>query len=972
MTLFGSEKFSAFPRDFENYKLLCSCGRGAFGEVFVAEDLSGHRVALKIIPDSPAGARELDGLRHYRKISGEHPNLVRIFHIGSSGSALYYTMELADNLNEGSDGSYRAATLAEIIHRHGALETAEVIRIGHAILDGLASLEQNGLIHRDIKPSNIIFVNNVPKLSDLGLLTDTTRSVSIAGTFGFLPPETLEGHRSGENSGDLYSFGKVLYCALTGQAPQKYPWIPQAIPLSVCRQFRPILAKACNHDPEKRFRNTREFQAELPRKLRPSSGWERYLDRFADWRRSHPLLVRQIQRYATTSGIALLIALIITSWLFWLNYREYRQLQRQAMLMYSQLDDSGEMYERYLRIFAPEYKDAFDRKRQELTRFCNTADNRLAGMAAAELDRMIGKIADEEYLKLLRNRPKLDVFGPVSRTLRQIARIDLLREFPFYERFSNQQKSSIDREYTSAVSTLKLVKRWNGPISGKTWVFFETPDLTFQYVAPGGFHLGEERRFSQINYPFWIASTEVTNNSFQNYCGFLPSLNRSSNAPVEQLAVNDMLNYCRILTLQVSERGLLPNGYIIRLPTEAEWEYALSGAWRGAPELSPRKKNREFYGWFEENSENISHTIRQKSPNRLGLFDMLGNVTEVVTPSLPVRANAFVERGGSFKNKADIPLTWRCDFLFQASLFNWCGFRLVLAPGDMDYFDRMYQLGEPQSAEIDGTHYELFGLNLGVYRPGDAALLAELLGGRLAQLTPEKARALRKQLPHVGHYPTLLGGRLARNNIWYWGTLTYQDGKPQWKNEKPITSIRLDSSQSRPHLYLEHENFKGVGCNIRFPLFLCEWSEEEFANRDRLARSDAPFPLKLKRFRIGESEFLLIRGSQIWCMNKRYAELLGGRLAILNTPEKLQAAARELQPFEKMRIALGGYYKYNRWLWLDGSDGPREELPRLFSTLPESRNNNFIALYEGKLSDTVTTDAFLCEWPAANGDTASL
>ena len=195
-------------------------------------------------------------------------------------------MELADNLNEGSDGSYRAATLAEIIHRHGALETAEVIRIGHAILDGLASLEQNGLIHRDIKPSNIIFVNNVPKLSDLGLLTDTTRSVSIAGTFGFLPPETLEGHSSGENSGDLYSFGKVLYCALTGQAPQKYPWIPQAIPLSVCRQFRPILAKACNHDPEKRFRNTREFQAELPRKLRPSSGWERYLDRFADWRRS--------------------------------------------------------------------------------------------------------------------------------------------------------------------------------------------------------------------------------------------------------------------------------------------------------------------------------------------------------------------------------------------------------------------------------------------------------------------------------------------------------------------------------------------------------------------------------------------------------------------------------------------------------------------------------------------------------------
>ena len=592
------------------------------------------------------------------------------------------------------------------------------------------------------------------------------------------------------------------------------------------------------------------------------------------------------------------------------------------MLMYSQLDDSGEMYERYLRIFAPEYKDAFDRKRQELTRFCNTADNRLAGMAAAELDRMIGKIADEEYLKLLRNRPKLDVFGPVSQTLRQIARIDLLREFPFYERFSNQQKSSIDREYTSAVSTLKLVKRWNGPISGKTWVFFETPDLTFQYVAPGGFHLGEERRFSQINYPFWIASTEVTNNSFQNYCGFLPSLNRSSNAPVEQLAVNDMLNYCRILTLQVSERGLLPNGYIIRLPTEAEWEYALSGAWRGAPELSPRKKNREFYGWFEENSENISHTIRQKSPNR---WDF--STCSETSPKCHAVASGPGQR------------LRRAGRLFQkqgghspdlAMRFSVPGLALQLVRIPPRTRARRHGLLRPDVSARRTAVRRNRRNTLRTFRtqprglPSRRRRPARRTPRRTSRTThPEKARALRKQLPHVGHYPTLLGGRLSRSNIWYWGTLTYQDGKPQWKNERPITSIRLDSSQSRPHLYLEHENFKGVGCNIRFPLFLCEWSKEEFANRDRLARSDAPFPLKLKRFRIGESEFLLIRGSQIWCMNKRYAELLGGRLAILNTPEKLQAAARELQPFEKMRIALGGYYKYNRWLWLDGSDGPR-------------------------------------------------
>ncbi len=960
----GPDSAPAPPRSFENYKLLCSCGRGAFGEVFMAEDLVGRLVALKILPNSPAGERELDGLRHYRRIAEEHPNLVRIFHIGSTGREFYYTMELADNL-ETASGRYRAATLEEAIRRNGPLDTADVLRIGHAVLRGLACLERNGLIHRDIKPSNIIFVDGVPKLSDVGLITDITRSVSVAGTFGFLPPETLEGTASGGRSGDLYSLGKVLYCALTGLPPQKYPWIPREIPLAVCRQFRPVLNKACSREPEKRFQCTLEFQRELPRKLRASSGPERYIDSFRHWCRVHDDFLRRFRRTAATVLVALLFAAIGGAWLFWLGYKEQRQFRRQAESMYRQLDGRAEMYDRYFRLHAPEELPAFEREREKLARACRTGNYRAAGRAADLLGRQLDHLAEQEYRKLPDRNSGTPDETPVPELLKIMARLDLLREFPFYDRLARKRKQEIDARLKSIGQAARSIHRWPGPLCGRPWNLFETPDMTFQYVAPGGFRFGPRREFTRIDAPFWIASAEVTNQTFRTYYGFLPSLNREPDAPVEQLGVNDMLAFCRAMTLHAAGRGLLPEGYILRLPSEIEWEYALAGAWRGAPELAPESAERELHAWLGANSGGVSHPIRQKAPNRLGLFDMIGNVTEVTTPSLPTRQNAFVERGGSFKNNEWIAPGWRCDILFEATQFNWCGFRMVLAPGDMSYFDRMWQEGEPQHAENAGVHYELFGLNAGQYRARDAALLAELLGGRLAQVDSDTVRKLRGRIPHLGHYPTLLGGRMAEDGVWRWtGAPEYDgDGDCLWKDGEPIP-FEVEGVSARRHLYLEHEHYRGVGCDIRFPLFLCEWSADEFARRDRFARSDAPSPLKLKQFRVGNSEFLLVRAAQLWCMNKRFAELLGGRLAVLDTPEKLEAAVTALADFRDLRIALGGYYKYDRWFWIDGSAGP-EEPRRLPDTNPPSRNNNFLTLFEGELADSTYTAAFLCEWPDA-------
>jgi len=68
------------------------------------------------------------------------------------------------------------------------------------------------------------------------------------------------------------------------------------------------------------------------------------------------------------------------------------------------------------------------------------------------------------------------------------------------------------------------------------------------------------------------------------------------------------------------------NGY--RLPTEAEWEYAASAGGNDRIMTTTDPKELSDYAWFSENSDDLPHPIGLKKPNKWGLYDMLGNVSE--------------------------------------------------------------------------------------------------------------------------------------------------------------------------------------------------------------------------------------------------------------------------------------------------------------------------------------------------------
>jgi serine/threonine protein kinase len=273
------------PPVIPDHELLRKIGGGAYGEVWLARNILGAWRAVKIVyrnsfdHDRPF-EREFAGIQKFEPISRTHQSQVDILHVGRGEGYFYYVMELADDAtalpaSEAAPASqpatfnfqpatYQPHSLKLDLQRRGRLPVDECIQLGLSLSTALAHLHSHGLIHRDVKPSNIIFINGIPKLADIGLVTDVEATRSFVGTEGFIPPEGPSSVQA-----DLYSLGKVLYEMSMGRSRLDFPalpanWdeLPQAEQARLL-EFNEVLVKACENDPRKRYQSAQQMATEL-------------------------------------------------------------------------------------------------------------------------------------------------------------------------------------------------------------------------------------------------------------------------------------------------------------------------------------------------------------------------------------------------------------------------------------------------------------------------------------------------------------------------------------------------------------------------------------------------------------------------------------------------------------------------------------------------------------------------------------
>ena len=211
--------------------------------------------------------REFAGLKRFEPISRSHPGFVGILHVGRNegGGYFYCIMELADDVVSGQaiqPETYEPRTLGGDLARRARLPLGECLEIGLSLAAALKDLHRHGLVHRDLKPSNVIFVNGVPKLADIGLVTAITEATTPLGTRGYAPPED-----PGRPTADLYSLGKVLYQISTGKAPEHFPELPADLTElgdgAQFTRFNDVLLRACHNAVPQRYQSAEALRAAL-------------------------------------------------------------------------------------------------------------------------------------------------------------------------------------------------------------------------------------------------------------------------------------------------------------------------------------------------------------------------------------------------------------------------------------------------------------------------------------------------------------------------------------------------------------------------------------------------------------------------------------------------------------------------------------------------------------------------------------
>jgi formylglycine-generating enzyme required for sulfatase activity/serine/threonine protein kinase len=604
------------------FRILKILGHGGMGVVYQGEDPKlGRKVALKAMLPHLAGSRSAQQrfLREAKTAAAlEHDHIVAIHHVGEDRGAPFIVMPFL-----------KGEPLDQRLQREGKLPMAEVVRIGRETAEGLAAAHEHGLIHRDIKPANLWLEEpkGRVKILDFGLAraaadeAHLTQTGAVVGTPAYMAPEQAAGAQVDARC-DLFSLGCVLYRLSTGVLPFKgkdsvstlvavateKPRPPAAVNPEVPPALSDLVMRLLAKKPEQRPESAQTVAATLQDiegqtatwksrpQPKPRPGQEAgtvqmpaarpQLGRFGKKRRPWLWLVA-----AGVLGLGMVAAII----LFWRTSTGTVRIESDDPSVEIVFDQTG-----------PTIKGA---DKEPIT--LRAGEHGLLvkrGDFSFETDKLLIKRGQAITLKV-------ELLAGTIRIV-QDGQVLASRDMPLAKNYRNR----LGMEFV-------LVPK------GKSW------------LGGGGGRQGHME--VEITHDFYLGKYEVTQAEWQKVTGLNPShFTRTGPGqdavkdiadadlkrfPVESVSWEDAQLFIKRLNRELKEAG-----WVYRLPTEAEWEYAC----RGGPLVDKFDSAFDFY--FQKptnqllpdqaNSEHkgLKRTCKVGSyaPNRLGLYDMHGNVWE--------------------------------------------------------------------------------------------------------------------------------------------------------------------------------------------------------------------------------------------------------------------------------------------------------------------------------------------------------
>jgi serine/threonine protein kinase len=328
----------------DDFDLLVEVGKGAFGSVFLARQVSMQRmVALKISADRGHEAQTLGIL--------DHPNIVRVYdrrslsdrkllliymQFAPGGTLADVVKRVRGTAVQNRNGSILVKAVGESLSKTGVVgidDTSSwarraasatwpetVCRLGVPMAQALDHAHRIGILHRDVKPANVLLAGDgTPKIADFNIsfssqIEGATPAAYFGGSLAYMSPEQLEACNPShsrdpaelDGRADLYSLAVVLWELLHGERPfndteMKSDWTKtleamtlrrrtegptSPVPLRdpVARRLELVLRRALSPDPADRSPDGASFARELSLCLNPRA-WDLVHDLKSGWRR---------------------------------------------------------------------------------------------------------------------------------------------------------------------------------------------------------------------------------------------------------------------------------------------------------------------------------------------------------------------------------------------------------------------------------------------------------------------------------------------------------------------------------------------------------------------------------------------------------------------------------------------------------------------------------------------------------------